>query len=295
MKEEQLFEAMRHIDSQFIEENIPLNPKRKYRRFLILTVLFSILAILILMAFLFPMSTYWSYPYTIEKVDDQFYLQLEGDLWGDLFPEPVIFYDKYIYYQLSAIEYTFDSTNEMRDAFYSGKLHRYGGNTLHFMSIESLRVYGTDRYIIPNLDKLYQPVLPEDVSHDGSVTWSRGDAYSFPFSCALSEDSRITLHYYISDDLQYKIDHYASAETYYDPIRGAHINKKEFFRKTTLFYILTLNDREFFIEETLNEDGVIEQILCVTTIDDVTCCVLLNSPSQLPTVQWLSGFDLQPA
>ena len=89
---------MRAIVQQFIEENIPLNPKRKYRRFLILTVLFSILAILILMAFLFPMSTYWSYPYTIEKVDDQFYLQLEGDWWGDLFPEPVIFYDKYIYF-----------------------------------------------------------------------------------------------------------------------------------------------------------------------------------------------------
>ena len=270
--------------------------KGKYRRFLILAVLFSILAVMTMMAFLFPMSTYWSYPYTIEKVDDQFYLQLEGDWWGHLFPEPNIFnYNKYLYYQLSEAEYTFDSTQEMRDAFYSGKLHRYAGNTLHFMSIESLRVYGPDRYIIPNLDELYQPVLPEDVSHDGSVAWSWYDAYSFPFSCALSEDSRITLHYNVSDDLQYKINHYTSAETYYDPIRGAHVNKKESMGKTTLFYILTLNDRKFIIEETLNEDGVIEQILCVTTIDNVTCCIELNSPSQLPTAQWLNGFGLQPA
>ena len=270
--------------------------KGKYRRFLILAVLFSILAVMTMMAFLFPMSTYWSYPYTIEKVDDQFYLQLEGDWWGHLFPEPNIFnYNKYLYYQLSEAEYTFDSTQEMRDAFYSGKLHRYGGNTLHFMSIESLRVYGPDRYIIPNLDKLYQPVLPEDVSHDGSVTWSWEDTYSFPFSCPLSEDCRIVLHYNVPDDLQRKIDGCATMETLYDPTRDAYVNISEFtFGETILFYILTVNDREFIIQET-HTDCIIEQILCVTTIDDVTCCILLDSPSQPPTAQWLNGFDLQPA
>lgn len=289
MNDTQLHDTFRFSDKDFPSENPPRTSKR--RNYLILTILFSTLAILTVMAFLFPMSTYWSYPYTIEKVDDQFYLQLEGDWWGHLFPEPNIFnYNKYLYYQLSEAEYTFDSTQEMRDAFYSGKLYRYGGNTLHFMS-----VYGLERQIIPNLDKLYQPVLPEDVSHDGSVTWSWEDTYSFPFSCPLSEDCRIVLHYNVPDDLQRKIDGCATMETLYDPTRDAYVNISEFtFGETILFYILTVNDREFIIQET-HTDCIIEQILCVTTIDNVTCCIELNSPSQLPTAQWLNGFGLQPA
>lgn len=263
--------------------------KGKYRRFLILAVLFSILAVMTMMAFLFPMSTYWSYPYTIEKVDDQFYLQLEGNWWNHWLREPTVF-DDYFRYKFSEVQYTFDSAQEMRKAFYSGKLYRYGGNTLHFMSVN-----GLERQIIPNLDKLYQPVLPEDVSHDGSVTWSWEDTYSFPFSCPLSEDCRIVFHYNVPDDLQRKIDGCATMETLYDPTRDAYVNISEFtFGETILFYILTVNDREFIIQET-HTDGIIEQILCVTTIDDVTCCILLNSTSQPPTAQWLNGFDLQPA
>lgn len=54
MKDEQLFEAIGHIDSQYIEESQPPTPKKLLKRIL-WTVIAGIIAIILILLFTLPL------------------------------------------------------------------------------------------------------------------------------------------------------------------------------------------------------------------------------------------------
>ena len=285
MKDEQLFDAFANIDGSYLMEKRPRKPKRL--RFLWLTVLFSILALLIVMAFLFPMSNAWNYPYTVEQIDGRYYLQMHGD-WWDQYLEPGSFWYTTIW-KWNEEAYTFRSTNEMRDAFLSGNLHQYGGNSLYSMIRD-----GGKKHLIPDLDDLFRPIFPADVQHDGSVKWSWYDSYSFPFSCQLSQDCYITLHS-VGTGVLAEENRKPYTVHEYDPVRDIHVDVLHNQGQTFLFYELTEGSHRIIVEETVNdEDGSLASVRCVTWIGGIPCCIQLNAPAQVPTAQWIHSFGLEP-
>lgn len=299
MNENQLFDAFGYIDSKYIEDaKLPLARKRRVWAWKkLITVVVVLLLVIIATT---TLTRYETEHYYITKNNGKFYLE---------FKEPS---DKeymntcgYIYH------INFASLQELYDDFTTGNFTETELDHMRAMEAEREHMRAQhpeidERLGVPNLNRLCEPVLPEDISWDGRVTWYGSHKYLF----SISQKSQFSINFYAitKEDFEQQIALYTDIEiTSY--IKNVSVEQIE-DRNATVYtierysgvnesywiYDLSSGDKEMIVKESFPRTDYYTSHRLIVLINEDDCYGFIEivCNDTRPSVEWLSSFGLVP-
>lgn len=299
MNEDQLFDALGNIESKYIEDaKLPLTRRRRSWAWKKLITVVVVLLLVILAVVTLP--RYENEHYYIIRKNGEFYLE---------FKEPS---DKdymnmcgYIYH------ISFASIQEMYDDFTTCNFTETELEHMRAMEAELEQKHAMypeieEQLGVPNLNRLCEPVLPEDVSWDGRVTWYGTHNYSFN----LSQTTHFGINFYATteENFDQQIAMYTDIEITY-PIKDISVEQVE-DRNATVYYIerytgfnesywiydLSSGDKQMIVIETFPRTDYFtnHRLMVLINEGDYYGFVDIVCNDVRPSVEWLASFGLDP-
>ena len=285
MKEEQFFEAFGNIDNRFIENPRPASGKRWVRG--ILWKIILVIVVLSLVSILCLYVLYNSNPYyTIEKIDGEYFM---------VGKQPWVYSKDFGSHYWPT--YHFDSPAEMKRKLLECDFTEQELEGLyHVLRIEPGRLELLD------LDHLSQPVLPDHITWDGTVSWS---THSFGYTFELTGTAYPNISFSTVSKTNYETRKQRfeneSVDTWKDLIKIEHVED----RNATVFYyrhnysntesmeiryVLQSGGREYLVEETYYEKYQYTSIY----LREGDCYGQISVRFARPSVEWITSFGLTP-
>lgn len=290
MKNEQLFEAIGHIDSQYIEESQPPTPKKLFRKIL-WSVITGIIAIALILLFTLPLMGKDYNPYYYISVEDgKYYIVSRDDpKYGDLGLGS--WHGVY-----------FDSIQEIHDDFVNCNFTEE-----ELKHIQAMLEIIPGKVAIPDINHLCQPILPDNIQWTGGAVWSGTEMYSFrtsqdthksfAFSVLSKEDYELrkdTLTNYTGTDILelVRVEKITdrNATVYYTK------SKRNGNESSFLFYMIEVNGRKIFVEEHQNigNDPLSNSLRMYICENGFYGVISIHYDNERPSVEYLSSFGLTP-
>lgn len=293
MTAEQLYASFSDIDDCYLTETMNSQPKRK-RSFWITFGCSAAALLLVLMSCisLIPLVQHGFY---LSVRNGQFILTTGHETAPPSSPDAAL--NKWWH------GVKFDSVEEMRSDFLT-----YHFTEEEMMHIDALLEENGGKVEIPNIMHLCKPILPDDVTWSGKVSWSGFPVYSFGTSCSsmvrLSmsvvtrtsfENCRDNLLNYTDSDRLELIE-----KTQIDD-RNATLyrtqSKKNGHVSGFLVYTLTNGDKTIYVEEHYINDyspsKLSDYISLYIQDNGYFSHVYMDGYETRPTIEWLLSFGMQ--
>lgn len=299
MKEEQLFDALGNIESIYIEDaNLPL--ARKRRAWAWKKLITVVVVLLLVISAILALPRFENEHYYIIKENGEFFLE---------FKEPS---DK-DYFTICGNIYhiNFASVQEMYDDFTTCNFTETELD--HMRAMEAERKQQQTMYPeieeklgIPNLNRLCEPVLPEDISWDGGVTWYGSHNYLF----RLSQTTHFSINFYATSKeyFEQRMALYTDIEVTY-PIKDFSVEQIE-ERNAAVYYIelysgfedsywvydLSSGDKQMIVIENFPRTDYYTPHRLLVFISEGDCYGFVDivCNDTRPSVEWLASFGLDP-